>query len=78
MKTITYTCDCCNKSSPDYMDEVEFYVNEYNGEEITNININNLCSDCRSSLCNEISNSMKALELKYKSALIEPEVTDNV
>ncbi|WP_140920180.1 hypothetical protein [Limnobaculum xujianqingii] len=73
MKTVTYTCDNCDKSSPQEMQTVSFAARDTHTYTFANIHIGHLCADCLGKLKNEVLVSFKNLELKYKTALIEPE-----
>ncbi|WP_179038541.1 hypothetical protein [Limnobaculum xujianqingii] len=77
MKTITYTCDYCNKSTRDRMDKIFINANDTPGGEIAFIRIGELCETCHSELKNEILVKFKDLELKYQAVLIEPEISNH-
>lgn len=78
MKTITYTCDCCNLITVDKQHGVRFEVNDrYLGAMISSMQIGELCSDCYHKLMNELHVKMKELEKKYQANLIEPEISNH-
>ena len=70
MKTVTYTCDCCNKSSRDEMQRLSLISTDDYGEFISDIKIGHLCAKCNSILTSDMVKLFKVVSSKYKSSSV--------